>query len=120
MITDTIHRLLAYAVIAAVAGGAVWSAALARSGRTGGPRFEQFQAAVVSLVIVGAASGLMLLVAGSRPADGLHILYALIAIALIPLARSFLGRMRGRGPSTLLLVAFVVLGAVVYRLFTTG
>jgi hypothetical protein len=98
----------------------VWSAALARSRRTGGPKFEQYQAAVVSLVIVGAASGLLLLAAGSRPGDGLHLLYALIAIALIPLARSFLGRMRGRGPSALLLGAFVVLGAVVYRLFTTG
>ena len=93
---------------------------LARAGRTGGPRFEQYQAAVVSLVVVGAASGLLMVAAGSRPADGLHFLYALIAIAIIPLARSFLGRMRGRGPTTLLLAAFVVLGAVVYRLFTTG
>ncbi len=74
----------------------------------------------VSLVIVGAASGLLLLATGSRPADGLHLLYAFIAIALIPLARSFLGRTSGRRASGLLLVAFVVLGAVVYRLFTTG
>ncbi|NJD29925.1 MAG: hypothetical protein FIA92_16735 [Chloroflexi bacterium] len=118
--TDLIHRLLAYAAVAAVAGGVIWSAVLVRSGRTGGPRFEQFQAAATSLVIVGAASGLFMLASGSRPADGLHLLYAVIAIALIPLARSFLGRARGRGAGALLLVAFLVLGAVVYRLFTTG
>lgn len=117
---DAIHRFLAYAVVAAVAGGAVWSAALARAGRAASPRFEQYQAAVVSLVIVGAASGLLLLATGAGPADGLHLLYALIAIALIPLARSFLGRAHGRGAGALLLVAFVVMGAIVYRLFTTG
>ena len=74
----------------------------------------------MSLVIIGAASGLLLLGSGSRPAEGLHLLYALIAIALIPLARSFLGRARGRGAGALLLAAFVVLGAIVYRLFTSG
>lgn len=117
---DAIHRFLAYAVIGAIVGGAVWSAALARSGRTGGPRFEQYQAGVVSLVIVGAASGLLMLASGSRPADGLHLLYALIAIAVIPLARSFLGRTGGRRAGALLLAAFVALGAIGYRLFTTG
>lgn len=75
---------------------------------------------MVSLVIIGAASGLVLLASGLRPTDGLHLLYALIAVALIPLARSFLGRTRGRAAGALLLVAFVVLGALVYRLFTTG
>lgn len=118
--TDAIHRFLAHAIVAAVAGGVVWSAALARAGRAESPRFEQYQAAVVSLVIVGSASGLVLVASGSRPTDGLHLLYALIAVALIPLARSFLGRARGRAAGALLLVAFVVLGAVVYRLFTTG
>ena len=93
---------------------------LAQAGQTRGPRFEQYQAAVVSFLIVGAASGLLLLGSGSRPTDGLHLLYAAIAIAIIPLARSFLGRMRGRSAGAFLLVAFVVLGAVVYRLFTTG
>lgn len=107
-------------MVAAVAGGAAWSVVAARSGRDGGARFEQLQAAVVSLVIVAAASGLVLLATGSRPADGLHLLYALIAIGLIPLARSFLGRASGRRAAALLLVAFILLGAVVFRLFTTG
>ncbi len=117
---DSIHRFIAVATVVVVAGGVGWSILLATSRRRGGPRFEQFQAAVVSLVMVGAASGLLLLLSGARPTEGLHLLYAVIAIALIPLARSFLGRANGRGAASLLLAAFVALGAVVFRLFTTG
>ena len=117
---DPIHRFIAYAAIAGIIVGIGWSVVLTVSGRAGGPRFERFQAALVSVFVVGAASGLIMLVSGARPAEGLHLLYAAIAIALIPLARSFLGRASGRSATVLLLVAFVVLGAVVYRLFTTG
>ena len=117
---EAIHRLLAYGAVAGTVAAIRWSVVLVLGRRNGGREFERFQAAVVSLIIVGAASGLLLLISGARPAEGLHLLYAVIAIALIPLARSFLGRMIGRGASVLLLVAFVVLGAIVYRLFTTG
>lgn len=117
---EAIHRLIAYAVVAGVVAGIGWSVVLVLGRRTGGPGFERFQAAVVSLVIVGAASGLALVLFGARPAEGLHLLYAVIAVALVPLGRSFLGRASGRGASVLLLVAFVVLGAILYRLYTTG
>jgi len=80
----------------------------------------RFQAAVVSLLVVAAASGLVVLAGGARPVDGMHVLYALVAVALVPLARSFLTRANDRGTNLLLLVAFVVLGGVLYRLFATG
>ncbi len=70
--------------------------------------------------VIGAASGLVLLATGAGPAEGLHLLYAIVAIALIPLARSFRGRAKRRAVGPLLLAASVVLGGVVYRLFTTG
>jgi len=117
---DAIHSLIAYVAILAVAAGIGWSVLLALRGRTGGAGFERFQAAVVSLLIVGGASGLILLATGARPADGLHLLYAGIAIVVVPLARSFIGRPGRRGIAPLILTAFVVLGAVLYRLFTTG
>lgn len=100
--------------------GIVWSLVLVRGapGRQWG--FERFQAAVVSLVIVAAASGLLLLIAGGTPADALHLLYAAIAVAVIPLARSFLGRASQRRAAILMLAAFIAIGAVMYRLFTTG
>ncbi len=117
---DAIHRLLAYSSAAAATAGIAWAAVLVATGRAGGTRFEQAQAAVVSIFIVTAVSGALLLLAGSRPAEGLHLLYALVALAIIPLARSYLGRRSNRGAAVLLLVALVVLGAVTYRLFTTG
>ncbi len=117
---DGIHQLLAYGAVAITVAGIGWSLLLVFAGRAGGPAFERFQAAVVSVLLVGAASGLVLLAAGGRPADGLHLLYSIVAIALIPLARSAVGRASGRGPAALLLVAFVVLAGVTYRLFTTG
>ncbi|MEO8462068.1 MAG: hypothetical protein ABI555_02560, partial [Chloroflexota bacterium] len=117
---DSIHHFIAIATVVVVAGGVGWSILLAASRRPGGPRFEQFQAAVVSLVFVGAASGMVLLLSGARPTEGLHLLYAVIAITLIPLARSFLGRAGGRAAASLLLAAFIALGAVLFRLFSTG
>lgn len=117
---DVIHRVIGFATIAVVALGIGWSALLIASRRAGGPGFERFQAAVVSLIIVGAASGLLLFASGARPTETIHLLYAVIAIGLIPLARSFLGRPSGRASAALLLVALVALGGILYRLFTTG
>lgn len=117
---DAIHRLLAWAAVAGVVVGIGWSAYLAVTRRDGGSAFERFQAGAVALLIVAGASGLLMLATGARPADGLHLLYAALAVALIPLARSFLGGADGRRTSAFLVVAFAVLGALVYRLFATG
>lgn len=117
---DGIHRLLAYGAVAVTVAGIGWSLLLVFAGRAGGPGFERLQAVVVSVLVVGAASGLVLLAVGARPTEGLHLLYAILAIALIPLARSFLGRANARAAGALLFAAFVVLGGVAYRLFTTG
>ena len=117
---DGIHRLLAYAAVATTAVGVAWSLLLIGRRRPDVPGFERFQAAVVSLIIVGAASGTVLLVMGARPAESLHLLYAAVAVAIIPLARSFVGRTNERREGLVLLAGFVVLAAVVYRLFTTG
>jgi hypothetical protein len=117
---DTIHRLLAYGSVAAALVGIAWSLVLVVAGRPGGRRFEQAQAAIVSVFVIAAASGGLLLLTSRAPRDGLHVLYAVVAVTVIPLARSFLGRASARFPAALLLVAFVVLGGVTYRLFTTG
>ena len=116
---DAIHRVLAYGVLGATIIGFAWSLLLLARGRPDGSGFVRFQAAVVSLVIVGAASGVLMFLAGARAAESLHPLYAAIGVAVIPLARSFVGRTSSRGAPVLLL-AFVVLAAAIYRLFATG
>ena len=117
---DAIHRALAFGAVAVAVIGVGWAAFIAARGREESRAFERFQAAVVSLLIVASASGALLLITGSKPSESLHFLYAAIALAAIPLARSFVGRagLRRAGPP--LLAAVVVLGAVIYRLFTTG
>lgn len=116
---DAIHHVLAYAAAACAIVGVGWSSLLVFRRRVGGPGFEQFQAVVVTVVLVEAASGLIQLSRG-RPNEGLHLLYGLVAVALIPLARSFFGREGGRVGPVVLVVAFMVLGAVIFRLFSTG
>lgn len=117
---DAIHLALAYLSVAGVVAGVGWSAFLAWTGRAGGPLYERFQAGIVSVLVVAAASGLVILAVGARPSDGLHLLYAAVAVAVIPLARSFFGRADSRRAAGLLVVAFVVLGGLLFRLFTTG
>ena len=116
---EPIHRLLAYGAVAIVAIGLGWTALALVRPATAGPG-ERFQAAVVALFIVGAASGLVVFAEGSRPADALHLLYGALAVGAIPLARSFVGRSSGRRAAILLLAAFIVLAGLVYRLFATG
>ena len=114
-----IHRLLAYLAVAGVAFGLGGSAlGLLRRGHEAVA--DWIQAAVLSLLVVVGVGGLVVVVEDGRPADGLHFVYATIAIGIIPLARSFAGRASGRSAAILLLATFVVLAGLLYRLFATG
>jgi uncharacterized MAPEG superfamily protein len=117
---EAIHRLIAYGAIPLIVTGIGVSILLVAARRAGGAAFDRFQAAVVSVLFVGSVSGAVLFASGMRPTDGLHLLYAAVALATVPLARSFTGRSGGLGTAALLLAAFVVLGALLFRLITTG
>lgn len=117
---EAIHRLIAYGAIPFVVTGIGWSILLVAARSAGGAAFDRFQAAVVSVLFVGSVSGAILLATGLGPTDGLHLLYAAVALAMVPLARSFTGRSGQRATAALLLSAFVVLGALLYRLIATG
>lgn len=116
----SLHETLALAVVAVVVAGVAWSAGLALFDRPAGPAYVSFQAAVVAVIFTVAVSGLVLLALGHRPAEGLHFLYAAIGVGAIPLARSSFARARGRRAAVLMLAVFVVLAAVVFRLFASG
>jgi hypothetical protein len=73
---------------------------------------KRFQAGVVAPLVVAAVSGLFMVATGAWPADGLHLLYAALAVGLIPLARSFLGALRGRRADVFMIVAFAVLATM--------
>jgi hypothetical protein len=74
---------------------------------------------VIVLVATAAIAGLAEFAFGAQPREGLHFLYAAIAIGAIPLARSFVPA-ADRRSKVAAAAAFVVLGFVIYRLFATG
>ncbi|MGZ8475193.1 MAG: hypothetical protein ACXWWQ_03070 [Candidatus Limnocylindria bacterium] len=116
---ELVHRVIAYAGVAAVGIGVVWSLALVARSRTGGRLFERYQLLVVGLFLVACVAGVVLLVSGGRPKEDLHLLYAAVAVGLIPLARSYVPD-AGRRRVIAILLAFLALGGIVLRLFGTG
>ncbi len=117
---DSIHRILADVAVAATVIGLVWSLAATRTTSfSAGRSFERFQAVVVAILIVTSVVGLGRLISGQQPKEGLHLIYAAVAMALLPLARSFVPS-GDRYARIAAVAAFVLLGLVVYRLFTTG
>jgi hypothetical protein len=74
--------------------------------------------AALALVALGTVLGLVILATGGRPADRLHLLYALVALIVLPLAR-FWRVLAGRR-SLAVGIGGLVLAALVLRLFQTG
>jgi hypothetical protein len=118
-VVEIAHRVIAYAGVAAVAVGVVWSLALVARSRPGGSLFERYQLVVVGLFLVGGLVGALLLLTGRGPKDNLHLLYAALGVGLIPLARSYVPD-AGRRRVVAILLAFLALGGIVLRLFGTG
>jgi heme A synthase len=75
--------------------------------------------AAIALVALDALVGAVVVLSGARPADGLHFLYAALALAILPAARFWGGRARGPRASLLAIAGMVLLGFTL-RLFQTG
>lgn len=102
-----------------MAVGIGWSLVATRNAALGGRAFVRFQVLVVALFVVASVLGMGVLISGGQPNEGLHLVYAAIAMAALPLARSFVPA-TDRRAGIAALAAFVVLGFVLYRLFATG
>jgi hypothetical protein len=72
----------------------------------------------LGLVSVGIVTGLAILVSGGAPADPLHFVYAVVALAVLPAVR-FWDRL-ARRRAVALAIGAVVLAALMLRLFQTG
>ncbi len=117
MIT-TAHHLIALLVAAAGLGLAVVVALGAGRRQSGRLAADRVILAALALVAVGVVTGLVVLLTGGRPNDPLHLLYAVVALLVLPVAR-FWGRL-GRHRTLALGVGGVLLAALVVRLFQTG
>jgi hypothetical protein len=117
MLAD-LHRLLA--LFTAAAAGVVLLVVLVEAVTHRQRRFARDRAilAAVALVAIATLVGLLQLASGSRPDDLLHLLYAAVALLVLPVVR-FWGRLGGR--RTLAIGAgAVILALLLLRLFQTG
>ena len=115
----TVHTILAIAATIAVASAIVWCCILAAFARPAGRWFDRLLAVVVLMITLAAAAGAVTFAQGPGPGDGLHLVYGVVAILLLPLARS-LRSGASRRDALLMLGASALLGGVLFRLFTTG
>ncbi|MHB8959071.1 MAG: hypothetical protein ACYDAN_05535 [Candidatus Limnocylindrales bacterium] len=83
-------------------------------------RFAADRAILLALALVGLGivSGLIVLLTGGAPSDPLHFVYAVVALAVLPVVR-FWDRL-ARRRALALAVGAVVLAALMLRLFQTG
>ena len=89
-------------------------------GRSPG-RWEWWASAAMLLVLVLAAvAGLPLLLAGGRPRELLHFVYALLAFAAVPTGDAITVRWRPRRRALVRGVSALVGLGVIFRLFGTG
>jgi hypothetical protein len=114
----TLHVLVA--LLVAVSGALVTLTVVAGAALHREARFAIDRAILAgqALVVVGIVLGLVILVTGGRPADPLHLLYAAVALIVLPFAR-FWHRLAGRR-ALAVGAGGIVLAALVLRLFQTG
>ncbi|HEX5240947.1 MAG TPA: hypothetical protein VFW20_08120 [Candidatus Limnocylindrales bacterium] len=112
-----------HAIAAVVAGLALVVAALAAFGLWRGRlALAWIDRAILGLelvILLGIATGLARFLQTGGPADGLHPLYAIVALGALPVARFW----RGIGPppsAVWLLIAGLVVAGVTVRLVQTG
>jgi hypothetical protein len=115
-----LHVLLAFASAISMAFAGIEGTVRAWQRRPRGLLSERVAQLAVVLVGLTIAGGLGLFVGGRRPHEGLHFVYALLALALLPVAAALSARATPRQQGLVsLLVALVTLGVIV-RLFATG
>jgi hypothetical protein len=120
MFSQDLHNLLGLLSVVAMGGVAVEAGVRTTTGAVPGRWADRAGTILVLLVVVTAAGGVALLLGGYRPHEMLHIIYAALFLATVPVADSLVRQRapRARGGARLL-GALVGLG-IAFRLFTTG
>lgn len=75
---------------------------------------------VLGAFVVQSGIGLVVLIGGEEPQEGLHILYAVGLVAVLPLALTFASEAPRRSRSAVLAVAGVAALLLAWRLLVTG
>ena len=110
------------AVVAAIGVGLLFLAAVAASAgwSRGRPWLDRAMLIQVATAAAALVTGLLLLIAGNRPADPLHLLYGVVLVAIALVVRAAAGRRPTRRVGVWLVLGSLVLGGVLFRAFMTG
>lgn len=116
-----LHASLLFTLLLTLAALAVWGGLLALLNRHAGSLFLSGLAIGELLLVTELLLGVILYVSGLRPVRAeLHVIYGLVAVALLPAARRYV---QGRPPRQQLLtyvLTCLFLCAVVLRALETG
>jgi hypothetical protein len=75
---------------------------------------------VLGAFVVQSGIGLVVLIGGEEPQEGLHILYAVGLVAVLPLALTFASEAPRRSRSAVLAIAGLAALLLAWRLLVTG
>ncbi len=120
MFAHDLHVTLALASLAAILVVAGEGAVRLVSARPPGRAAAASSGAVAILLGMTAAGGLALLAGGQRPKEFLHLVYALLALGLVPLADALAAQASPRRRALARLGGALVAAGVIARLFATG
>jgi hypothetical protein len=81
---------------------------------------DRLRTAFVLVIVITAAGGLGLYLGGARPRDGLHFVYAVVALLVLPAGDWVAARRGPRTAAVAALVTALVALVVIWRLFQTG
>ena len=90
------------------------------SGRSVRRLTDRLILAALVAVAVAIASGLLLLVTGHSPTDPLHLLYAVVALAALPVARFAVPSVRSERRGWIVAGGGLILIGLMVRLLQTG
>jgi hypothetical protein len=72
------------------------------------------------MVVITSAGGLGLWIGGASPRESLHFIYALIALAMVPVSSGLSARASTRARALTVAVASLIALGLIVRLFQTG
>lgn len=80
-----VHQRIGASIVALGAAGVVWAIILLLR-RTASPRFRVYVRLLAALIAVQGALGILLVITGHRPVEGLHFLYGPVLLIALPVA----------------------------------